>query len=216
MAGEATGNMPDEGGAVTDPSAPAAPGTVVHRPLSAVLRDLPGDERMPLGDLMACMGSRAHGTALLLLSLPEAIPLPIPSASTFLGGPLAIISAHLAVLGEGSRLPRRVQRWPVPAALLALLRDRVAPGLERVERLSHPRWEDVAGREHLIGLACLWLSLILLLPLPFVNTPPALCIALLAWGMIQRDGAFVIAGIAGGVALTATLAAAAAWLVSRM
>jgi hypothetical protein len=209
MVREARSEMPDDGTA----EHPSAAG---DRPLSRILRGLPEGGGLPLGGLMARMGSRAHGTALLLLALPEAIPIPVPSASTILGWPLVIVSAHLAAVGEGSRLPHRVERWSVPEALLNVVRQRLAPVLERAERLSRPRWERIAGREQLIGLVCLHLSLILLLPLPLVNTPPALCIALLAWGMIQRDGTFVVAGIIGTVLLTAALGAAGLWLAARI
>lgn len=186
------------------------------RPLSCVLRSLPEAEGLALGDLLAGMGSRAHGVSLLLLALPEAIPLPVPSASAVLGVPLVAVAAHLAVFGEGPGLPRRVARWRVPAPVLGLLRRRVASALERAERLSHPRWAGVAGRERAIGVVCLYLALLLLMPLPLVNTPPALCIVLLAWGMIQRDGAIVAAGVAGTALLTAALGGAALWLAGAI
>jgi hypothetical protein len=53
------------------------------------------------------------------------------------------------------------------------------------------------------------LSLLLLLPLPLVNTPPAVCLLLLAWGLMRRDGVFVLAGLVGTVALLAVVGWAA-------
>ena len=204
-------------GPASDPIRSAVPDEgLAAEPLSRVLRALPEEEGLALGDLLAPMGSRAHGLSLLLLALPEAIPLPVPSASAVLGVPLVAVAAHLALFGEGSRLPRGVERRRVPARLLRLLRRRVAPALERAERLSRPRWAGVAGRERLIGLVSLHLALLLLLPLPLVNAPPALCIVLLAWGMMRRDGAFVAAGIAGAALLTAALGAVALWLVAAI
>lgn len=182
--------------------------------LSRVLAALPGRQDITLAELMDGVGSRAHGTALLILCLPEAIPLPVPSASAILGVPLVLIAADLAAFGEGRGLPERMGRWRVPSPVLDLLRRRVAPALFRAERLSHPRWERIAGREHLVGVVCLYLALVLLLPLPLVNTPPAICMALLAWGMIQRDGAFVAAGLVATALLTAGLAVAGLWLTS--
>jgi hypothetical protein len=186
------------------------------RPLSGVLADLAREDVTRLSDLVGMMGSRAHGTALLLLALPEAIPLPVPSVSSVLGVPLIVVAAHLILFGEGSELPRRVGEWRVPARLMRLLSHRIAPILARAERVSHPRWERVAGRERLIGVLCLYLSLVLLLPLPLVNTPPALCIVLLAWGMIQRDGAFAIAGAACAAVMTLALGGAAFWMASLL
>jgi hypothetical protein len=77
--------------------------------------------------------------------------------------------------------------------------------------MSRPRWAAFAGQERLIGLVCAYLSLILLLPLPFVNAPPAICLALIALGLIQRDGVLIALGLAGTVMTTFALVAAVVW-----
>jgi hypothetical protein len=182
-----------------------------ERTLTEVLRGLPEGRSLTLGELLAATGSRAHGVALLLLGLPEALPLPLPSASAVLGVPLVVISAHLAMFGEAATLPRRLRERALPRWLLGALRQRVAPLLGRAERLSHPRWMRLAGRERPLGVVCLYLSVLLLLPLPFFNVPPALCLVLLAWGMVQRDGVAVATGLVGTVAMTAVLGGLVEW-----
>jgi hypothetical protein len=182
-----------------------------HRSLTEVLRDLPGDQAVSLGAILSATGSRAHGVALLLLSLPEALPLPLPSASAILGVPLVIISAHLALFGEAGPLPQRLRTQTVPSWFVALLRERVAPLLGRAERLSRPRWSDLARQERFLGLVCLYLSILLLAPLPFFKVPPALCVVLLAWGMVQRDGVAVVVGLVGSAGMTATLVGLVEW-----
>jgi hypothetical protein len=176
-----------------------------ERPLTRVLRDLPEGRTVTLGGLLSAIGPREHGAALLFLSLPEALPAPLPSVSVILGMPLVLISAYLALFGEAGALPQRLCDQPLPPRLLAALRGRVAPLLDRAERLSHSRWPRLAEQEWLLGLVCLSLSVLLLLPLPFFNVPPALCLVLLAWGMVQRDGVVVAAGLAGTAAMTALL-----------
>lgn len=183
-----------------DPApAPAEP------PLSEVLAGLPEEGPLTLGGALDAMGSRAHGCALLLLAIPDAIPLPVPSLSLILGLPLLAVSAHLAVTGEHGLLPRRLRARTLPPGLVTALRGRVAALLRRAERMSRVRLRQVAGRARLLGLVCLWLSALLLLPLPFFNTPPAVCLVLLAWGMVQRDGVFVVAGLAGTAGVTLAL-----------
>ena len=82
----------------------------------------------------------------------------------------------------------------------------MAPVFRKLERVSHPRWEVLAKRERLLGVACLILSVILALPIPFGNLLPALCLAALAFGMIQRDGVVVALGLLGALAcLVATV-----------
>lgn len=174
--------------------------------LSDVLRGLPRDRTVTLEETLGAMGPRAHGCALLLLALPDALPLPIPSLSAVLAIPLVLVTLHLAAFGTGRALPSRLCGLALPAGLVRTLRDRVAPLLGRAERLSHPRWQPLAGRERLLALVCLYLAAVLLLPIPFFNTPPAVCLALLALGMVQRDGVLVMAGLAGTAGITLALA----------
>ncbi len=173
--------------------------------LTKLLQSLPDGKDLALGGLLETFGSRAHGTALLLLSLPDSIPLPVPSVGAIVGLPLALISAHLAIFGETGGLPRRAVEWRLPARGVALIKRYVVPVIARAERLSRPRLGVLAGRQRLIGLVCLVLSILLFLPIPLMNTPPSLCLALLAWGIVQRDGIFVIAGLASAAALALSL-----------
>lgn len=177
------------------------------------MRALPDGTDVELGEIVERFGSRTHGTAILILSVPDAIPLPIPSVGAILGVPLILISLHLALFGEAGGVPARARRWRLPAAAIGVTKRYVVPVLTRAERISAVRVGAIAGRGRIIGLLCLLLSLILLLPIPLMNTPPSLCLAVLAWGMIQRDGVFVLAGMAATAALIASLGFAVEWAV---
>ena len=183
-------------------------------PMSDVLQSLAGldQDRVPVRSVVAAVGTRVHGTALLLLVLPDTVPLPIPSASSILGVPLLMIAAHLALFGERSALPARVQNVSLPKKTFQFLARYLSPVLRRLERVSRPRWPAVAEKERFIGLVCAYLSLILLFPLPLMNTPPAIALALISWGIIQKDGVVIAAGIIATVLLTAGLLITAFWL----
>ena len=88
------------------------------------------------------------------------------------------------------RLPRSVGRIYDPA---------------RAERLLRPRllWLTCALGERLIGAVCLFLAVVLVLPIPFGNMLPAAAISLLALGVLERDGLWVIAGLITAAAGTA-------------
>ncbi len=177
------------------------------RPTSEIIDSLASlpDERIPFSAIVAAAGSRVHGLALLIFVLPEVPPLPLPSASTVLGIPLIIISAHLALFGEGSLLPARLQSGTVPRSVLAAAARYLAPAFRWVERASRPRLFWLVRRERLIGLICLYLSVVLILPIPLLNAPPAASLAAVALGMMQRDGAMIILGILGGIVVTGIL-----------
>jgi hypothetical protein len=171
---------------------------------------------LPLRRVLASTGARAHGAAILLLALPESIPAPVPSVAAVLGVPLVLVSAHLAAFGERAALPERLLRFQVPGGLLAALARRLAGPLRRVERRTRPRLVRLARAERPIGAVCLVMSVLLLLPIPLMNVPPALALVLMAWGMVQRDGAFVAAGLGVAVATTATLAVGVDFLLGLL
>lgn len=156
-------------------------------------------------DMMNAAGARVHGLALLLLVLPETVPLPLPSASLVLAIPLFLISLHLAIFGEGSRWPARLNTVQIKRSAVAATARYVSPVLEWFERMSRNRWRIVARHDRVIGIVCAYLSLILLLPIPFLNTPPAISMALIALGLIQRDGLLVMLGFVGTAATTIAL-----------
>jgi len=53
-----------------------------------------------------------------------------------------------------------------------------------------------------VGLVCLLLAIVLVLPIPLGNIPPALAISMMALGILERDGLWVLAGLAAASAST--------------
>ncbi|SCZ14212.1 exopolysaccharide biosynthesis protein [Microvirga guangxiensis] len=152
-----------------------------------------------VADIAAIAGRRAHPAILALVALPEALPLPVAGMSTALSIPLIAVSAHMAIFGAGQGLPGFLSRRRLPASLVRLVADRAASFLARVEKLSRPRLTWITARSRVLAAMCLLLALVIALPIPFGNMPPALCVLLIAVGMIQKDGALVAAGASGGI-----------------
>ena len=174
------------------------PAPVRRLPLSAVLRQLaaePGRERVSVQDLFAALGDRALAALLFIFAVPNIIPSP-PGLSTVLGVPLLFLSTQL-LLGRKAWLPVLVARRSMARADFEGLLSRVLPWLERAEKLLKPRFSGLAlpPMEYLVGLVCLTLAVILVLPIPLGNIPPAFAIALMALGILERDGVWVLAGL---------------------
>jgi hypothetical protein len=182
--------------------------------LSTVLRGLAASQEtsIPFGSMIDALGARAHGVALLILVLPEAIPLPIPSAGAVLGVPLILVAAHLVVFGEHAGIPQRVRDINMPVSALRAVVKYLGPVLDFLENLARPRLLMLARSERISGAVCLYLALLLFLPLPFLNFPQALCLAAIALGMVTRDGIFAAAGYIGTAVLTGSLILAAEML----
>ena len=176
------------------------------RPLSDVLFEIAVDTTRPrisIGHLLKALDDRALAALLLIFALPNAIPMP-PGTSSVLGTPLVFLTAQLA-LARSPWLPAFIAKRSMSRPDFAAIVARLAPWLARAEKLLKPRllWVTTPLGERLIGLICLCLAVVLVLPIPFGNMLPAAAIALMALGVLERDGLWVIAGLAVAVAAIA-------------
>lgn len=178
-------------------------------PLSATLRALAEDaqrERIAIGDLLSLLGDRAFGALLFVFAIPNVLPAP-PGTSALLGAPLVFLAAQMA-LGRRPWLPSLIAQRSMPQADFARLVRRTGPWLAGAERLLRPRLALLTSPalRHLVGLVCFVLSVVLVLPVPLGNVLPAAAISVLALGLLQHDGAWVMAGLAA-----AAIALAVVW-----
>ncbi len=178
-------------------------------PLSVLLFRLANDtsrERISVGDLLAALGDRAIGALMFFFAAPNILPVP-PGVSTLLGAPLLFLSAQL-MLGMRPWLPGVVTRRSISRDDLATLVRRIVPWLAKAEKLLRPRALVLVRPpvEYFVGLVCLVLAAILMLPIPLGNTLPALAISLLALGVLERDGVWIAIGL-----LASVVAGAVVW-----
>lgn len=166
--------------------------------LSEVLREIGDDQtrdRVSVGDLLTILGDRALGALLFIFAFPNILPTP-PGTSTVLGAPLIFLAAQLT-LGLRPWLPTFIARQSMSREDFLALISRIGPSLGKAERLLRPR----AGRlatppmEYIVGLVCFLLSIVLVLPIPLGNILPALAISLMALGVLEKDGFWVLGGL---------------------
>jgi hypothetical protein len=167
-------------------------------PLSQLLRTLADDttrERIAVADLLRALGDRAIGALLFIFAFPNILPVP-PGTSAVLGAPLVFLAAQLA-LGRTPWLPGVISRRSMSRADFRGMILRVAPWLERAEKLLRPRFGMLTFPpfEYGVGLICLLLATVLVLPIPLGNMLPALSISVMALGLTQRDGYAILAGL---------------------
>jgi hypothetical protein len=167
------------------------------RAFSQVLRDLAEaeGERLSVSEIVHEFGERGFGAIMLLVALLNLLPLP-PGGTTITGAPLLILSVQMAFGRDTVWLPRWMCRAAVNRSGFRTGLKRVLPWLEKAERLTRPRlgWAVSGPAERLIGLACFLLACVLVLPIWLGNIAPALAIAALSLGVVQRDGAMVLVG----------------------
>jgi len=190
------------------PTAPESddPSQVPGPSLSQILTLIADDEtrqRISLGDLITALRDRAIGALIFVFAFPNTIPMP-PGASSILGAPLLFLTAQLA-LGRSAWLPKIIAGRSIDRTHFAAVVRRIAPWLARAERLLRPRIQILTRPpvENLIGAICLLLSIILFLPIPMGNMPPAIAICLFALAILERDGIWVLAGLGAAIAAVA-------------
>jgi hypothetical protein len=164
---------------------------------SEVLNDL---ARRPtpaisLGNVLDAFGDRAFGALMLVFAAPNMLPLP-PGMSAVLGAPLLFVTAQLMLGRPTLWMPGFICRQTIPRDFFALLTTKLSPILRRAERILRPRFTLLLHPvpERIVGAACLLLAIILFLPIPFGNIPPAWAIAAFALGILERDGLATVVG----------------------
>lgn len=157
-------------------------------------------ERVTLGELVALLGNRSFGLLLLLFALPNLVPLP-PGSSTVFGLPLLLLCVQMMAARPLPWLPGWLLRRSLPRSAFDAMLVRTLPWLRRIEAWLRPRLVRCTGLQaaRLLGSWCAVQAFVLALPIPLANFPPALCIVLIALGLLERDGALVLAGSVVGI-----------------
>jgi hypothetical protein len=200
--------------------------TIKPRKLSEELADLrasAGERAITLREVIYTLGGRAYMLLVLLLSLPFITPIPLPGLSTPLGLAIALIAFRLS-LGQRPWLSMNLQRKELPAGFISKVFALAERVLRFFEKFLRPRLTFLSDTPLLVQLHAVLmllaaLALLLPLPIPFSNSFPAWTILLLAAGLLERDGVFILAGylvFVGGVFFFIFLGEAATSLVREL
>ena len=173
----------------------------------AKLVDEPGD-RLSLETIFANLGDRSFALLVVILGLPNCIPMPPPipliCALLLVAVALQMIFGRKAPWAPRYMLAKSVSRADVERAA-----GRAMPYLHWLEKWSRPRlqWTESGLGALLIGLLLLFLAIGLLTAAPFIGQIPwGLSICLLGLGLVEGDGVLVLAALVAG-ALGAFLSA---------
>lgn len=150
-------------------------------------------------ELIEQLGEQGLLMTCIVVSLPYLIPVSLPFASTVSGIIIILMAIGLAT-NSVPWLPRWILGYRFGSDALSNVLRRGAGWFARFEHWLKPRWTALArGRivQFLHALALIVNGVLLLLPLPAIplsNTLPGVGVMALAAGMLERDGAFVLAG----------------------
>lgn len=154
------------------------------------------------------LGDRGFAGLLIFFAALNMIPLP-PPASAFLGLPLVIVAAQLALGSEKAWLPRFLMEKSISPEQFRKVMNWVIPKLVRLEKMIRPRYWPFRQRQddHVIGTMALFFGIIVTLPVPLGNWLPACATALLGIALSERDGVLLGAGVLVGMAAVIVIGA---------
>ncbi|QJP12441.1 exopolysaccharide biosynthesis protein [Starkeya sp. ORNL1] len=154
-------------------------------------------DRIELGELVHALRNRAFGLTILLFGIPNCLPMP-PGIPVICGVILCLVGVQMAMGRDELWLPGWLAARSFSRDLLERIIGRALPWVQRFEAYSRPRQVLFTGptARRVIGLLVVVLGLELMLPIPiFGNLPPGVAVCILGLGLVERDGAFIIAGI---------------------
>ena len=190
----------------------AEEGAPISRIVAEVAAAFPG-ERISLGEMATAFGDRAFGLLLLLLLLPGLLP---GMASVF-GTPLLILGVQMGLGMRVPKLPQILARQTIKRSDLLRLASASSKGLNRIERYIRPRpgvFTSPFG-EKIIGWLTASVALMLILPGPGTNGPPAFGNIVMALGLIEHDSKVTALGVGLtilGCAFATAVLVVLAWL----
>ncbi|RWX76133.1 exopolysaccharide biosynthesis protein [Neorhizobium lilium] len=193
-----SGNAADAGKEAHDNTLDKRPPSVIE--LFRSVETSSNEERITIGDLLHGMEDRAAAALILIFALPNALPTP-PGTSTVLGIPLLFLCTQFAV-GWPVWLPRFITDRSMKRADFSALLTKAEPWLAKAERFLKPRLSVLTSyaAERLLGTLWLILAIVLVLPIPLGNMPPAVSLCIMALGLLAADGIFIILGVLAAIA----------------
>lgn len=174
------------------------------RTLSQILVDIQAQltqERISFSMLLEAFHERGFGFFLFLFALPAALPVPAFGLNTIIALPLLLLTAQQAIGRHTIWVPNRFKAKTISKARIDGFVLKATPWIKRLEIFIKPRLAFVTQgvSSYFIGIMGFLMALAVSIPLPLTNTIPSFGIAMMAIGVLMRDGLAVIFGAVIGM-----------------
>jgi len=159
-------------------------------------------DRLTVGDILGVLRDRAFALLVVLLGLPNCLPMP-PPIPLLCGLLLALVALQLVLGRTAPWLPRALLRRSIKRSDVERAVARALPVFHRLEHFSRPRMTgfESAAAMRLMGVLLLILSLGLLFAPPLIGQIPlGIAVCLVGLGLVERDGVVVLGGLVIGCA----------------
>jgi len=159
-------------------------------------------DRISIGDILLTLRTRAFALLVVVLGLPNCLPMP-PPIPLVCGLLLLFVSLQMVLGLHAPWIPARVANQSVATADVRRAVARSLPAVTWLERYSRPRFSffSASYASRLVGVLLLLLALGLVLAPPFIGQiPMGLSICLFGLGLVERDGLVWLLGVLIGIA----------------
>jgi hypothetical protein len=164
--------------------------------LIRVLALLPEPE-VRIGDVVRNLSRRSFGGLLVILAALAVLP----GVSFFAGLAMVLPGIQMALGLNVPILPKFIRARKINTADIRSHGERAVRRIQWIEYFVKPRFVLLSSKPMLmlIGVLVVALALVVMLPLPFSNLPPAVALLCLALGIMERDGLLILTGFFIGV-----------------
>lgn len=164
------------------------------------------DTEIPLNFIMQKLGSRPLDAAIFIFSLPNIV---LPAISFVFAIPIAFFSIQNILQPTNPKYPAILQRMTINRTMLLATVTSLNWTSRYTTGFIKPRWPAMKSSLSLavVNIEIFVLALLLFLPVPFGNTPPALAICILSLGAMEEDGFVIAIGVLVGLVCIAICAA---------
>ncbi|MCF1742423.1 exopolysaccharide biosynthesis protein [Paradevosia shaoguanensis] len=153
------------------------------------------DPNLTFSRLIDVMGRGSHRLLILVFTLLNMVPGPPGFGGTIAWTTLGIALAM--IMRWPIRLPTLIGDRGLPLNLLLKLSERVAVAARYAARFSRPRLRWLTGAAATIpyGVFVIVVSLVMTIPIPFINAIPNVGLCVLSFSMLNRDGLGAVVGV---------------------
>jgi hypothetical protein len=151
-------------------------------------------ERISVEALLEPLQRRAFGFLLLLLAIPNFIPVPLGIGGV-MGVLVIALGLEMLVGLEHPWIPGFLRRRTMSRDGLLRFLDRAEPITRRLETVCKPRLQRLTRRPFTFvsGAIMILIGILLALPIPFTNYVFGGMLIAFAFALVERDGALLVA-----------------------
>lgn len=160
--------------------------------LRAALMSMPG-ERVTIEQLLEPLKRRAFGFLLLLLAIPNFLPVPL-GIGGIMGVLVIALGLEMLIGLEHPWIPGFLRRRTMSREGLLRFLDRIESMTRRLEKICKPRLQRFTRRPFTFvsGAIMILIGILLALPIPFTNYVFGGMLIAFAFALVERDGVLLL------------------------